>query len=204
MERTHTFYEERQTSRGTRPSAAGLMGTLRWYFSCFCQQYISDCLSKPHILKRSRLERIGLFAVVTLFVCTGSLQAEPIAGKPPLTVVSRGGGAYTKSQMLAFVNPYREMKNRWVNVEDYNGGLAQIRAQVRSLNVKWDVVEIEIADAIRACKEGLLEKIDHAHSRRSGLDKACTYLSRPLPHLGRASTYHSWRSGLDKACTYYS
>ncbi|MGD9327136.1 MAG: extracellular solute-binding protein [Desulfobacterales bacterium] len=123
-----------------------------------------------HILKKFRLERIGLVAIVTFFVFTGSLQAEPIAGKPPLTVVSRGAGAYTKSQMLAFVNPYREMKNRWVNVEHYNGGLAQIRAQVRSFNVKWDVVEIEIADAIRACKEGLLEKIDHSVLGRSAVD----------------------------------
>ena len=123
-----------------------------------------------HILKKFRLERIGLFAIVTFFVFTGSLQAEPIAGKPPLTVVSRGAGAYTKSQMLAFVNPYREMRNRWVNVEDYNGGLAQIRAQVRSLNVKWDVVEIEIADAIRACREGLLEKIDHSVLGKSAVD----------------------------------
>ena len=119
-------------------------------------------MERTPILKKSRLEWIGLFAIVTFFVFTGSLQAEPVAGKPPLAVVSRGAGAYTKSQMLAFVNPYREMKNRWVNVEHYNGGLAQIRKQVSSLNVKWDVVEIEVGDAIRACKEGLLEKIDHA------------------------------------------
>ena len=110
------------------------------------------------------------FAIVTFFVFTGLLQAEPIPGKPPLTVVSRGAGAYTKSQMLAFVNPYREMKNRWVNVEHYKGGLAQIRLQVRSLNVKWDLVEIEIADAIRACEEGLLEKIDHSVLGASAVD----------------------------------
>jgi putative spermidine/putrescine transport system substrate-binding protein len=48
--------------------------------------------------------------------------------------------------------------------------LEQIRTQVRSLNVKWDVVEIEIADAIRACKEGLLEKIDHAVLGKSAVD----------------------------------
>jgi putative spermidine/putrescine transport system substrate-binding protein len=114
-------------------------------------------------------ERIGLLAIVTFFVFTGSLQAEPIAGKPPLTMVSRGG-AYTKSQMLAFVNPYREMTNRWVNVEDHNGGLAQIRKQVGSLNVKWDVVNIEIGHAIRGCKEGLLEKIDHSVLGRSAAD----------------------------------
>jgi len=72
--------------------------------------------------------------------------------------------------MLAFVTPYREMKNRWVNVEHFNGGLAQIRTQVRSFNVKWDVVEIEIADAIRACNEELLEKIDHAVLGKSAVD----------------------------------
>jgi len=127
-------------------------------------------MERTPILKKSRLQRIGLFAIVTFFVFTGSLQAEPIAGKPPLTVVSRGVGSYTKSQMLAFVNPYRQMKNRWVNVEYYHGGLAQVRAQVRSLNVKWDVVEIEIGNAIRACKEGLLEKIDHSVLGRSAVD----------------------------------
>jgi len=126
-------------------------------------------MERTPILKKSRLQRIGLFAIATFFVFTGSLQAEPIAGKPPLTVASRGG-AYTKSQMLAFVNPYREMKNRWVNVEDHNGGLAQIRTQVGSLNVKWDVVNIEIGHAIRACKEGLLEKIDHSVLGRSAVD----------------------------------
>ncbi len=167
---TYTFFEERQFSRRTHPNAAGLMGTLRRYFICFCQPYVSVCLSIPRTLNRSRLEWIGLFAIATLFVFTGSLQAEPIVGKPPLTVVSRGGGAYMKSQMLAFVKPYREMKNRWVNVEDYNGGLAQIREQVRSLNVKWDVVEIEVADAIRACEEGLLEKIDHSVLGKSAVD----------------------------------
>jgi putative spermidine/putrescine transport system substrate-binding protein len=126
-------------------------------------------MERTHILKRFRLERIGLFAIVTFFVFTGSLQAEPIAGKPPLTVASRGG-TYTKNQMLAFVNPYREMKNRWVNVEDHNGGLAQIRTQVGSLNVKWDVVNIEIGHAIRACKEGLIEKIDHSVLGPSAVD----------------------------------
>jgi putative spermidine/putrescine transport system substrate-binding protein len=62
--------------------------------------------------------------------------------------------------MLAYVLPYRQMRNRWVNVEEYNGGLAEIREQVRSLNVKWDVVSMKISDAVRGCKEGLLEKID--------------------------------------------
>ena len=46
-------------------------------------------------------------------------------------------------------------------MDDYNGGLAQVRAQVEVGSVHWDVVDMELADAVRACDEGLLEPIDH-------------------------------------------
>ena len=62
--------------------------------------------------------------------------------------------------MQAFVQPYREARGRWVNVETYGGGLQEIRAQVRSLNVTWDVVSIKLGDAARGCTEGLLQPID--------------------------------------------
>lgn len=78
-----------------------------------------------------------------------------------LTFVS-WGGAYTRSQMLAFVLPYEEKTGKRVDVLDYAGGLDQIRSQVRSLNVKWDVVDLEPTDAIRGCEEGLLARIDPA------------------------------------------
>lgn len=77
----------------------------------------------------------------------------------PLTFVS-WGGAYTRSQMLAFVRPWEARTGRRVNVLNYDGGLAEIRKQVDELNVKWDVVDLEPTDAIRGCREGLLEKID--------------------------------------------
>jgi spermidine/putrescine-binding protein len=105
---------------------------------------------------------IRVLVLLTVALCVAGTvpkPAESIAGKPPLTVVSHGG-AYTKSQMLAYVRPYRQMRNRWVNVEEYNGGLAEIREQVRSLNVHWDVVDIKVSDAVRGCREGLFEKID--------------------------------------------
>ena len=169
MERTHTLSEERKISNGIGLMTVGLMGTLRRLLIGFCQHFVSDCLSVPHIRERFGLERIGVLAIAAFFAVTGPLQAEPVAGKPPLTVVS-WGTAYTKSQMIAFVNPYRQMKNRWVNVEDYNGGLAQILDQVYSLNVKWDVVDMDIAHAIQGCREGLLEKIDHSVLGKSAVE----------------------------------
>ena len=76
-----------------------------------------------------------------------------------LTVVS-WGGSYTRSQMLAYVKPYRQESGEWVAMETYSGGLKEIREQVETENVVWDVVDFELSDLLRGCREGLLEKID--------------------------------------------
>ncbi len=79
----------------------------------------------------------------------------------PLVVVS-WGGAYTRSQIEAYHKPFELQTGAIVKSVDYNGGVAEMKAQVESGNVTWDVVDLEIADAQRACDEGLLEKIDPA------------------------------------------
>ena len=77
----------------------------------------------------------------------------------PLTVVS-WGGAYEQASRKAVLEPFGAETGIEVAVEVYNGGLAQIRAQVETGNVYWDVVDLERADAVRACDEGLLEFVD--------------------------------------------
>ncbi len=74
--------------------------------------------------------------------------------------VTSFGGAYTKSQMEAHYKPFTEKTGIKVNSVDYTGGIAQIRAQVESGNVTWDVVDVETQDLTAACDEGLLETID--------------------------------------------
>jgi putative spermidine/putrescine transport system substrate-binding protein len=83
-----------------------------------------------------------------------------LSGKS-LVVVS-WGGAYTTSQIEAYHKPFAAKTGIKINSIDYNGGIAEIKAQVESGNVVWDVVDMELADAQRACDEGLLEKIDPA------------------------------------------
>ena len=75
-------------------------------------------------------------------------------------VVVSWGGAYTKSQIEAYHKPFEAKTGAKINSVDYNGGIAEIKAQVEANNVTWDVVDMELADAQRACDEGLLEKID--------------------------------------------
>jgi putative spermidine/putrescine transport system substrate-binding protein len=75
-----------------------------------------------------------------------------------LTIVS-WGGAYTRSQVEAYHKPFAAMTGVKMRSEDYNGGLAQIKAQVDSGIVTWSLVDVELSDALRGCEEGILERI---------------------------------------------
>ena len=82
-----------------------------------------------------------------------------VAMSEDLTVVS-WGGAYTKSQVEAYHKPF--MAETGVNIlsTNYSGGLAEVKTQVETGNVTWDLVDVEAADAVRGCDEGLLERLD--------------------------------------------
>lgn len=85
--------------------------------------------------------------------------AAPAVTAGEITVVS-WGGAYTKSQIEAYHKPWMAETGNKIISEDYNGGLAEIKSQVDAGNVTWDLVDVELSDAIRGCDEGLLEEID--------------------------------------------
>lgn len=76
-----------------------------------------------------------------------------------ITVVS-WGGAYTKSQVEAYHKPWIALTGNEIISEDFSGGLAEVKAQVEAGNVTWDLVDVEFADAVRGCDEGLLEELD--------------------------------------------
>jgi len=93
----------------------------------------------------------------------GAVGAAAFAGtamaESTITVVS-WGGAYTKSQVEAYHKPWIASTGNKIVSEDYNGGLAEIKAQVEAGNVTWDIVDVELSDAVRACDEGLAEELD--------------------------------------------
>ena len=89
----------------------------------------------------------------------GLLIGATSANAGDITVVS-WGGAYTKSQVEAYHKPWIAKTGNGIKSEDYSGGIAEIKAQVEAGNVTWDIVDVELSDAIRACDDGLLEVID--------------------------------------------
>jgi putative spermidine/putrescine transport system substrate-binding protein len=95
----------------------------------------------------------ALVSILVLVPCTSLLAADTIT-------VTSFGGAFSTSQIEAYQKPFSAKTGVKINAEVYNGGLAEVRAQVQSGNVTWDVVDLEKQDVTAACDEGLLEPID--------------------------------------------
>ena len=91
----------------------------------------------------------------------GLLAGVAAGADDKLTMVS-WGGAYGRATRLALLEPFAAGAGVAASMDDFNGGLAEIRAQVETGNVHWDVVDLEAADAVRGCDEGLLEVIPPA------------------------------------------
>ena len=98
--------------------------------------------------------RALLFGLAALLAASA-----PVDALAQLTVVT-WGGAYGRASAKAWFEPFTAATGTRLEVEDYNGGLAQIRAQVDIGAVHWDVVDMDLADAVRGCDEGLLEVVD--------------------------------------------
>ncbi len=97
-------------------------------------------------------------ALSVLVAALAALLGSPVGAAESLTVVS-WGGSYQRASTLAVLDPFSAETGIEVRIEDYNGGLAQIRAQVETGNVHWDVVDLELTDLLRGCDEGLLEPL---------------------------------------------
>src|SRR5690606_18364223 len=93
----------------------------------------------------------------TLAAALGLVSASASA-EDSLTVVS-WGGAYGAAQKNHMIDPFQKDTGVKVLFEDYSGGVAEMKAQVESGNIQWDVVDVEVIDLERACSEGLLEEI---------------------------------------------
>jgi putative spermidine/putrescine transport system substrate-binding protein len=100
-------------------------------------------------------------SIVSIAVISAALIWLPTTGsaQQSLTVAS-WGGAYTTALTESMYKPFEAKHKIKVLSVDRGGGLGEIAAQVKSGNVKWDVVDADPQEAIKGCEEGLLEKID--------------------------------------------
>jgi len=98
------------------------------------------------ILKMSVKTIVASAALASMTLATSAL-AE-------VNVVS-WGGAYTASQQKGYEPTWTGEKINWIN---YNGGLGEVRAQVESGNVQWDIVDVLPGQARTGCDKVCLKK----------------------------------------------
>ena len=105
------------------------------------------------LIRRYRLKFIAIMAL--------SNAAAFAATADSLTVVS-WGGSYAEACVEGYHKAFTAETGIEIRLADYNGGLAQVRAQMEAGDVRWDVVDVELADGVRGCDEGLFELLDPA------------------------------------------
>ena len=98
--------------------------------------------------------------VITKTLVASAISTAMLAGaaQAAVTMVSWGGG-YSASQQKAYVDTYSSGE---INMISYNGGLGEVRAQVESGNVVWDIVDVLPSQARTGCDEGLFEELDRS------------------------------------------
>jgi len=94
----------------------------------------------------------GVLAVIWL--CTAAVADT-------LTIAT-WGGAYERSQAKAYFEPFTSQTGVAISTQRYKGGIKELREQVKSGRVQWDLVDLVMADNLQACALGLLEPIDHS------------------------------------------
>ena len=95
-------------------------------------------------------------------IASATGNASAAGAERAITVVS-WGGPYERSQTMAYFEPFTAGTGIRVDIERYDGGLAELGKQVSGVrDTGWDLVDMTMADNEAACRQGLLEPIDHA------------------------------------------
>ena len=107
-------------------------------------------------MKTTRLARRGCLAAAAIAV---SVFCSVAHAADTLSVVTFGG-AYENAAKKAWMEPFTAKTGVGFATESYDGGLAKLQAMEQAKNPTWDLIDMETNDAVTACDEGLLQKID--------------------------------------------
>ncbi len=118
-------------------------------------------MSSLATLSQRAVTRPGRILALLVSACFLCLHAPLHAQEDEYITVVSWGGSYARSSVEAFHKRFTAETGINIRLEEYSGGLAQIRAQVETGNVIWDVVDMEAGDTILGCDEGLLVENDY-------------------------------------------
>ena len=114
----------------------------------------------PERAIRYTVRRCATLGIASLWLVGIGAHAAPETPVRAITVAT-WGGPYERSQVKAYFEPFTRETGIRIDIERYNGGLAELHGQITGGDVAWDLVDMTMADNRAACKQGLLERIDH-------------------------------------------
>ena len=110
---------------------------------------------------RRAVSRWAALGVVSLWLAGPAAHAASEGSDRTITVAT-WGGPYEHSQVKAYFEPFTKKTGIGIEIERYEGGLDALRRQVGGDEITWDLVDMTMADNRAACRQGLLEPIDHS------------------------------------------
>ena len=133
-----------------------------------------------------------LFSLAVLAGALGQPVLAAAAEPASITFVS-WGGPYARAQRSAFINAFTEETGITVRMDDYSGGLAQVRAQIEAGDIHWDAIDLERPDVLLGCEEGLLERlgVDALPPAPDGTPASEDYYPQTLSDCGGAGIVYA-------------
>ena len=110
---------------------------------------------------------IALGVVAALLVILAGVYVW-LTWPTPTVRLATWTGTYGRAQSFALMAPYKTATGIDLRIAHYDGGTSDIEKQVASKTYDWDVVDLELPDAVKACDAGLLEKLDTAALPNTG------------------------------------
>ena len=119
-----------------------------------------------------RTFRTAAFAVSSMLTLGLTLAvAVPAMAEDSLAVAS-WGGVYQEALRKAFYDPTAKQLGITINEFTEQSGVADIRTQVKSGAIQWDIVELYGGGCQQAANEGLVEPLDYKVINADGVPKS--------------------------------
>ena len=137
--------------------------------------------------------RSAALGIASLWLLAAGPDPASAASPDRAITVASWGGPYEHSQVKAYFEPFTKATGIRIDVERYDGGLEELRRQVNGGGLTWDLMDMTMADNRAACRQGLLEPIDHSllHPAPDGTPAAGDFVDGALTECGVAQIVYA-------------
>jgi putative spermidine/putrescine transport system substrate-binding protein len=139
-------------------------------------------------------------AIAWLMLAASSARAEDAKQSDATLSVATWGGAYGKSQEIAYFEPFTQKTGIKIKTETYDGTLAAIKDKIGGSSSPFDVVDLSQGALEVLCRDGQLETLESSMlgSGPGGQSATDDFISGGITSCGIASVAWSTAIAFDR------